>query len=165
MSPRSRDVTAGEQHSPLSRACCVAAGALSAAMSAAATDKHLQSNPMSEQPYNSGLQSCPDVKSRWCVAFGESSQLCQICDRSLQRDYHSCCFYLSLYTLMSLQALLLCNSSASLTRHVPELPCLSASLSCAETAPLYFAFSKMKFSGPAQIYRVLSAVNKLSSQR
>ncbi len=44
MSALLRDVTAGEQQSALSRACCVAAGALSAAISAAATDKHLQND-------------------------------------------------------------------------------------------------------------------------
>ena len=42
MSGRLKDVTAGEQHSALSRACCVAPGQLSSAMSAAATDRHLR---------------------------------------------------------------------------------------------------------------------------
>ena len=44
MSVRLRDVTAGEQQSALSRACWVIIGESSALMSAAATDKHLQSD-------------------------------------------------------------------------------------------------------------------------
>ena len=39
---RLRDMTAGEQHSALSKTCCVATEETSLAMSAAATDKHLQ---------------------------------------------------------------------------------------------------------------------------